>query len=57
MRTVKVAPGYMVVLEADPEQQGLKPLCNHSALKQIDVLEADPEQQGLKPDPILLACT
>jgi len=37
-----------MVLEADPEQQGLKPVSANSPARPLRVLEADPEQQGLK---------
>jgi len=40
---------YGTVLEADPEQQGLKLSVQGYTRRDGTVLEADPEQQGLKP--------
>ncbi len=48
---------WITVLEADPEQQGLKhrtPMTNEIS---DSVLEADPEQQGLKPSRHLRTAT
>jgi len=42
-------PRLAPVLEADPEQQGLKPGRQRAWGSATPVLEADPEQQGLKP--------